>query len=177
MDFQEFIVHEEDKARAKDIREITCELTILRSSLSKLDQKYPTNFSDEVARHFPKGRVGFMNGRGAKKMHKDLETTIKRANEEQEIEKSMSSLSRKLELLKKGKLKRDNGLVVESYKFLCEMRTAYEMVIKTGIVKDRVLDKSEIDFAKNELKKYKKLIGDREKLFVEKFNTYLKSYK
>lgn len=173
MDLQEFIIQEEDKARIKDIRDITCELTMLRSSLSKLDQKYPTNFSDEVARYFPKGRVGFMNGTGAKKMQKDLETTIKRANEEQDLEKSISSLSRNIELLKKGKIKRDNGLVVESYKFLCEIKDAYQMAIKTGVVKDRVLDKSDIDFAKNELKKYKKLISHREKLFAEKFKIYL----
>ena len=78
------------------------------------------------------------------KKYKELEKYTDSLKEENKIKEEIKSLEFRLKKLNTGNyLLRKNGLLVDSYKCLIDKKEAFEVILKTGKLKDKILTNEE----------------------------------
>lgn len=174
MTFDEYIQNEEEGDKPQRIKALEVEIDLLEKSIDKMYNTSVTPYSDELAKHFPKGNVGFMGGRGAKIKERELSKTIDHSKKIQAKEMQLKTLQAQLKKEKSGKIIRKNGLSVTPYRTLKEMVVKIPEAIKSKKYNGNTLNSDQINNLKESLSTYKRQLKDREKMYKSKYDNYIK---
>lgn len=152
----------------------------IESAIAKLQEKYDkinntSYYSDQLAKSFPMGRVGFESKRLTKLRDADLDRTITNAVTSIEIKKQIGYLENRIKLYKLGKVNEKGMPKTMSLTKLGLMIEAYEKALKSGELKGQKLTNEEIIILKELLATSKKQRKDKEKKHRMLYEEYLKN--
>lgn len=166
-EFIEFIKNIEAELLMVQRAKLKTEISFLESEIEKTANKSVTPFGDRVAEHFPKGRVGYMGGKGAKTMAREFDKNIEKAKQLEILEFDLRTARNRYKVIEKSdkKLFNPNWQSTESITMIIDMLHAYDDVIKTKILKGKTLTETELGYVKEDRKSW-----------VKKYNTRTKKY-
>ncbi|MBG0512939.1 hypothetical protein [Elizabethkingia meningoseptica] len=166
---EEFIIKKESEEKVLRVNDLEIEISCLEREIKKLQNTSVTPYSDSLSKHFPKGSVGFMGGRGAKIKSRELDKTIEHSNKIRSKEQQLNCLKSYLTKENKGFITRKNGLTVIPYARLKQIANGIKEAIKTKSFNNRELTQEEIINLKQSLTDYNRKLKDREKLYKSQF--------
>ncbi len=121
---------------------LNTKISLLTAKLENVNKSTP--FMDQLRDNFSSGMVGYMSKKDSNKKYRELEKYTDSLKEENKIKEEIKSLEFRLKKLNTGNyLLRKNGLLVDSYKCLIDKKEAFEVILKTGKLKDKILTNEE----------------------------------
>lgn len=171
MNISEYIILKEAENSKNMIEFLEDQQKHLKEKISILYNKSVTPTSDNISKSFHLGTVGYNNKTTIKKKSRELENLISHSKNITHLESELKSIEAKIFGLKKGKVLRKNGLFVESYKYLIESIPLIQEALKTKTLKGKSLNIEELENLKDMLSSYKKKTKEREKQFLQNFQS------
>ncbi|MDV3749762.1 hypothetical protein CMU21_18185 [Elizabethkingia anophelis] len=170
MTLEEFIIKKESEEKVLRVNDLEIAISFLEREIKKLQNTSVTPYSDSLAKHFPKGNVGFMGGRGAKIKSRELDKTIEHSNKIRSKEEQLNKYKNQLSKENKGFITRKNGLTVVPYAKLKQVANSIKEAIKTKSFNNRELTQEELINLKQSLKDYNRKLKEREKMYKAQFD-------
>ncbi|MGL6039043.1 MAG: hypothetical protein ACRC0E_09195 [Soonwooa sp.] len=174
MSFEDFIQDQEEGDKSKKIKSLEIDIEYLEKDLQKMYNTSVTPFGDKLSKHFPKGNVGYMNGKGAKIKEREFVKNIDHSIKIKAKEQELSSLKSHLKKEKAGNIIRKNGLSVMPYRTLRELTDKIPSVIKSKSHNGKSLSDQDVSNLKKSLSNYKKQLIAREKMYRSMYENYSK---
>ena len=148
-------------------------ITKLQAEVDYLTNKYnklvnpPATYSDQLAKSFHLGKVGFMGGSGAKRMSRDLDKTINQAVLCNKVRQDLGWAELKLKSYTKGKIDEQGRIKTESIPRLQELVATCERMLKTPT---KPMSAEDIEILKDVHKSYKKKLNTKIKKYTALYN-------
>lgn len=176
-EFIQFIIDQETSTLEEQRSKLKIEISYLKGKIEKLENTSVTPFGDEVNKHFPMGRVGFMGGKGAKTMAREFDKNIEKCNQLDVLNLELRTAENQYKGIEKTNrfILAPNKLKSETYTFIIDMLKNYDDVIKTGILKEKTLTALELSYVKEDRKTWVKKYNTKIKKYTELYGKFKKS--